>query len=465
MNARKPLGRWLAVGVMLCGAGVWDTPGASVETFTLEVGVAVREITPETPIWQAGYAGRKKPAEKVDQPLMAQALALRNPTGERFVFVALDNCEVSHGFMQPVVEKMASQFHLAPGAVAVVCSHTHSGPVLSATLEGMTPASPADSERIAKYSETLQARLVEVTGAALQDVRPALLEHGLGRASFAMNRRSFKDEHVVFGDNPDAPVDWEVPVLRVKGTNGEVRAIVFGYACHGTTVRTGEDWYAISAEYMGYARQHLETHQPGAAALFLTGMGADSDPAPRGRLLEAKRHGLELAGAVIGVLDRPMRPVRGAFRLAYEEVELPLVARPSREQLEKDTHTNDVHIQQRAQAYLKRLNEGQPLPQSVKLPVAALRVGEDLTFLVMGGEVVVDYARRLKRLLADDHLWTIGYAYEVPCYIPSARLIQEGGYETESSLIYYGYYGPFRTSIEDTLINRLTAMVAGLRGR
>ena len=451
--------------MVLWGTGALILPGRAAEPSTLEVGVAVRDITPDTPIWQAGYAGRKKPADKVDLPLLAQALALRNPTGERFVFVALDNCEVSHDFMQPVVEKLTRQLHLPPGAVAVVCSHTHSGPVLSATLEGMTPASPADRERIAQYSERLQARLVEVTEAALQDARPALLEHGLGRATFAMNRRSFKDEKVVFGDNPDAPVDWDVPVLRVKGTNGAVRAIVFGYACHGTTVRDGDDWYAISSEYMGYARQHLETLQPGAVALFLTGMGADSDPAPRGRLLEAKRHGLELAGAVVGVLDRPMRPVRGAFRMAYDEVELPLAAPPSRDQLEMDLHTNDVHLQQRAQSYLKRLADGQPLPKSVKLPVSALRLGEDLTFLVVAGEVVVDYSRRLKRLLADDHLWTVGYAYEVPCYIPSARLLREGGYETESSLVYYGYYGPFRSSIEDTLVNRLSALVAGLRGR
>jgi neutral ceramidase len=77
---------------------------------------------------------------------------------------------------------------------------------------------------------------------------------------------------------------------------------------------------------------------------------------------------------------------------------------------------------------------------------------------------VVDYARRIKRLLADDYPWPIGYAYEVPCYIPSARVIKEGGYETESSLIYYGYYGPFRGSLEGQLFDRLGAMVTSLRG-
>jgi hypothetical protein len=81
---------------------------------------------------------------------------------------------------------------------------------------------------------------------------------------------------------------------------------------------------------------------------------------------------------------------------------------------------------------------------------------------------VCDYTggrRQLKRLLTADHPWPIGYAYETPCYIPSVRLIKEGGYETESSLIYYGFYGPFRTSVEDLLVNRVTAMVASLRAR
>jgi hypothetical protein len=389
---------------------------------------------------------------------------LKNSSGERFVFVALDNCEVSHAFMQPVLQTLAEKFQLGPGTVAVVSSHTHSAPVLEQTLTGMTQPSPAERERIAEYSRSLRAKLVEAVGAALADCRPSLLEHGVGRATFAMNRRVYQGDKVVFGDNPDGPVDWDVPVLRVKGTNGVVRAIVFGYACHGTSIRSGDDWYVVSGDYMAYARQQLEAHQPGAVAMYLTGMGADSDPAPRGRLLDARRHGLELAGAVIGVLDRPMHPVHGAFKLAYDEVELPFVEPPSRERLDQDARSQDIHVKRRAEAHLKLLDSGQSLPTSVKLPVGLVRLGADLTFVLMGGEVVVDYSRRLKRLLAEDHPWPIGYAYEVPCYIPSVRLLKEGGYETESSLIYYGFYGPFSTTIEDRLVSRLTELSAGLRG-
>jgi hypothetical protein len=463
MKTTRLFCRCCCTWLMLCAWSSLPPPVIAVEDSTPAVGIAVRDISPELPIRLAGYAGRKRPADKLDHPLLVQALALKNLSGERFVFVALDNCEVSGAFMQPVLHELADKLQMARGSVAVISSHTHSAPVLEQTLSDMAQPQPDERERIEKYSRMLQARIVEVVGAALADCQPAVLEQGMGRAGFAMNRRVYQGDKVVFGDNPDGPVDWDVPVLRIKGTNGTVRAILFGYACHGTSVREGDDWYVVSGEYMAYARQHLEAHQPGAVAMYLTGMGADSDPAPRGRLLHAKRHGLELAGAVIGVLDRPMRPVRGAFKLAYDEVELPLAAPPGREQLEKDARSEDISLTMRAEAYLKRLNANQPLPDSVKLPLAVLRLGDDLTFVLMGGEVVVDYSRRIKRMLAEDHPWPIGYAYEVPCYIPSARLIKEGGYETESSLIYYGYYGPFRPSIETQLLNRLESLVTSVR--
>jgi hypothetical protein len=428
-----------------------------------EAGLAVRDVTPEVPIRLAGYEGRQRAADKVDQPLLVQALALKNGSGERFVFVALDNCEVSHDFMQPVLQQLANQFQLGRGEVAVISSHTHSAPVLAATLVGMPEPSPDEREHIERYSRLLQSNLVDVVGAALADLKPARFEYNQGRATFAMNRRVYQGDKVAFGDNPDGPVDFDVPVLRVRGTNDTVRAVLFGYACHGTTVRNGDDWYVVSGEYMAYARQQIENCQPGAVAMYLTGMGADSDPAPRGQLLAAKRHGLELAGAVIGVLDRPMRPVHGPFKLAYDEVELPLAEPPSRDQVEKDAHSEQKSVRQRAEVYLKLLDAGQPLPQSVKLPLAALRFGDDLTFVLMGGEVLVDYSRRFKRLLATDHPWTIGYAYEIPAYIPSVRVLKEGGYEADSSLIYYGFYGPFRTSIEDLIVKKMTDLVAGLR--
>lgn len=152
------------------------TAALGAEDPTPHVGIAVRDITPTPPIRLAGYAGRNRPADKVDHPLLVQALALQNATGERFVFVALDNCEVSRAFMQPLLQQFADKFQLRPGQVAVVSSHTHSAPVLDQTLTDMAQPLPADREVIEKYSRLLQTQLVEAIGAALADLQPAQLK-------------------------------------------------------------------------------------------------------------------------------------------------------------------------------------------------------------------------------------------------------------------------------------------------
>jgi len=193
-----------------------------------QVGLAVRDITPETPIRLAGYAGRKQAADRVEHPLLVQALALKNASGERFVFVALDNCEVSRAFMEPVLRQLADQFQLAPGTVAVVSSHTHSGPVLNDTLTTMNQGSGPENERIANYSRLLQGKLVEVVGAALADCQPASFEQGLGRATFAMNRRVYQGDKVVFGDTRMGR--W-IGMCRCCGSGGPMEP--FGQSCSG----------------------------------------------------------------------------------------------------------------------------------------------------------------------------------------------------------------------------------------
>ena len=456
-DAGRPL-RHVLLLVLAAVLGLW-TP--NVKAAPIEVGIAVCDITPEPPIWLAGYAARKHPADKVEHPLAAQALAFRNPTGERCVFVSVDNCEVSAEYTEPVLQELETKHGLHRGEVIIVSSHTHSAPVLQGPLDAMYPLEPADRERLDQYGRLLRERLIEVVGAALNDLKPARLEYGVGQCTFAMNRRSFATEQVVIGENPDGPVDWSVPVLRIAGTNGVVRGIVFGYACHATSI-AGDDFYQVSPDYIGYARSHLESLVPGAVALFLTGMGADANPSPRGSLLLSKRHGLELAGAVIGVLGHPMRPVEGPVKLAYAEIDLPLQPPPTREQLQQDAQANDVYIRTRAHACLRLRDQGKPLP-GVRLPVSVARLGDRLTFIAMGGEVVVDYAIRFKRMFAEDCPWTIGYAYHVPCYIPTARVVREGGYEADSSLIYYGLYGPFKPAVEDVLVKKVSEMMASVR--
>jgi hypothetical protein len=183
-------------------------------------GFAQVDITPEVPIRLAGYAGRKRGADRIDQRLVAQALAFNTGSNGSFVLVTVDNCELSAAFLEPVLRKLEATAGLGRGRVAVVSSHTHSAPVLADTLVAMPQANdPGENRAIQAYSNSLREKLVEVVTAATADFQPVTLEHGIGYAGFAMNRRVYRGEKVVFGDNPDGPVDRQVPVLRISGTN------------------------------------------------------------------------------------------------------------------------------------------------------------------------------------------------------------------------------------------------------
>ncbi|MHB1308508.1 MAG: hypothetical protein ACYC23_15625, partial [Limisphaerales bacterium] len=56
---------------------------------------------------------------------------------------------------------------------------------------------------------------------------------------------------------------------------------------------------------------------------------------------------------------------------------------------------------------------------------------------------------------------------DVACYIPSRRVLREGGYEAVESMIYYGQPGPFAESAEEVIhaaIRRVMTQVGARAG-
>jgi arylsulfatase A-like enzyme len=254
------------------------------------IGVGRADITPPGPIWMAGYGNRNKPSEGVELPLQARALAVQQGHAPPLVLLSAEIIGVSPAITEDVAKQLQAKFNLPRANLMLVASHTHTGPVIGRNLKGMFDLKGKDAEVVEHYADLLVRRLVEAAAAALSDLQPARLSFGRGRATFAVNRRVFRPAGVNFGVNPDGPVDLEVPVLRIDDAAGKVKAIVFGYACHCTTL--GGDYYRLNGDWAGYAQDYLERAHPGATALFVTGCGADANPEPRGKLDFARQHGL-----------------------------------------------------------------------------------------------------------------------------------------------------------------------------
>jgi hypothetical protein len=418
-------------------------------------GVARIDITPDGPIWMSGYASRTKPSTGVLQRLWAKALAVEDSKKRRIVIVTTDIIGLPRVISDAVAARVQKEHGLDRASVLFNSSHTHTGPVIRPNLVTMYNLPPEEDQRLKVYAQQLTEKLGSVIGAALGDLKPASLSYGTGKAGFAMNRRQFTPKGVQIGTNREGPVDHEVPVLKVEGADGSLRAALFLYACHNTTL-TGE-FYELSGDYAGFAQEAVEKAHPGVTAMYLIGCGADQNPNPRSTLAYAQQHGRALAEEVGRILAGKLAPVKPPLAASFRMIDLEF-APHSREQFEAEAKDSNRFKVNRAKAMLAAYDERRPV-RTTQYPIQAVRFGKGLTLLALGGEVVIDYTLRTKREFGGAEMMVAGYSNDVMCYIPSTRVLKEGGYEAADSMIYYGMPGPFKEDVEEKVFEGIRAVM------
>jgi neutral ceramidase len=455
----KLAGRLLALLVTLAAC----VTAAAQEKPAYRAGTAKVKITPEEPGYLLAYDQHRK-AEGVESELWTRALALEDANGQKVVLASADILGFNPTLARAIRKDAQEKFGLKDGQLLLAASHTHNGPVLpeSPSLEIYHGFTDEEAKGVHAYAEVLRGHVLAAIGKALGDLRPARLSWGRGQATFGINRRRSL--------NSDGPTDPDVPVLSVDSPDGRPIAVVFTYACHLTTVMASH-FFKYTADYAGVAAEELERRRPGATALFVAGCGGDINPESMGKIEYVPLHGRALAAEVERVLARAegLRPVRGPLVTAFREIELPLDKPPPRELLEKLVNQKPGEQRRHAQVMLREIQTG-GLPTAVPYPIVVWRFGSDLTLVGLSGEVCVDYALRLKRELGAERTWVAGYANQVPCYIPSDRVLAEGGYEAGwgsslgravagGSILRYGWPVPLAPGLEDRIVMTVHELV------
>ena len=416
------------------------------------IGAAVVDITPDERLRLTGYGNRTTESEGVAAAIHARALVIggksqaAHPTAPDTVgvdgtqplsvLVTVDNCGVPRNVTEAVFSQLSRTLSIHRAHFALSSTHTHSAPWLANFAPGILPSvTSQQTKKLSDYEQQLIEQLVGVVVEAVDSRRPGRLSVATGSAGFAINRRTIQDGRWTgFGETHDGPVDHQLPILAAHDSRGKLIAVLANYACHATT-ETGQ-FNKISGDWPGFAADLLEAEHKDAVALIAIGCGADANPQPRGTHEQAQQHGRTIAEEVSRLLQQTT-PISGQLAARIHEIDLPLGPLPSREEW-----------QQRAKApgqpgvvarhFLSMLDNNQPIPRSVPdYPVQAWSFGHDLAMLFLGGEVVVDYAIRLNEMFDADRLWINAYSNDVPCYIASRRILREGGYEADSSMIYY----------------------------
>jgi hypothetical protein len=421
----------LGILISLCGPSAF---GQSTE-YQWKAGTASAVITPKEPLWMAGYGSRTKPAEGKEMDLMIRVVALEAANGERAVILSSDTL----GFPQPlydaIAERLQKELKLSRAQFVLGASHTHCGPALRGALYDAYPINETNIEQINAYSDTLVNDVVATIGTAIKNLQPATVSRGVGETDFGVNRRTNREPDVPMLREQNlllGPVDHTVPVIAVKDAAGKLIAVVFGYACHNTVM----DYYLWSGDYAGFAQNALEAKHPGVTACFLMGCGADQNPLPRRKVELAKKYGEMLASAVDETLMKTT-PLKSKLETSHAFVPLKLGPMPSHAELEKMAADKPNYVQRWATRMLKWKASDRPFPTEYPYPIQAWRLGGEQLMLTMGGEVVVDYSLRFKADFGEQ-TWIFGYCNDVMAYIPSYRVLLEGGYEGQSSMWVYG---------------------------
>ena len=410
-----------------------------------KAGVAKTVITPETPLWMAGYASRTQPGDGKIHDLWVKALALEDVTGRRAVVVTSDMLGFTRSLTDRIRQRLEKELDLTPAQILLNSSHSHSGPVLPHALVDIYTIDAPMQAAIERYDKQLEEWVVRTIVEAFEKCEPARLYAANGTARFQVNRRNNSEREILTLNELKGPNDHAVPVLKVVSASDEIRAILFGYACH-PTVLSG---YEFSGDYPGFAQIALEESYPGAMALFFQGAGADQNPLPRRTVALARQYGKTLAAAVECVLEGEMELLPAALQVSYSEVDLPLEAPPTTEELEQIIETQKGYQQNWAK---RMLNEKQYI-SSYPYPVQVWNVG-GLPLVSLGGEVAVQYAIDLKKALGQK-TFVFGYANDVMAYIPSAVILEEGGYEGNDSQKVYGLPAVWKKGIDEHIMQEL----------
>jgi len=410
-------------------------------------GVAKADITPQTPMWAAGYASRNKPLEETLHPLWVKALALEDSEGHKGVIVTTDILGHTKGVSDRICARLKESLGLEREQIVLSASHTHSGPVLDAPLLGMYPLDEAELKKVKDYTADLEDKVVATVEAAFKSLKPAQLSSGNGVCRFAVNRRNNKEAVIAKTHDLNGPVDHAVPVMRVVGEDGAPLAILFGYACHGTVL----DGYAWCGDYPGFAQIAVEEANPGCIGMFFAGCGGDQNPLPRRSIALAEQYGKELAAAVSRAVTDVLKPLKPTLHTAYKETELLLQEPISRKELESIAETGPGYKRGCAKQMLAELDKHGSLRTSYPYPVAFWDLGGQ-KLVVLGGEVVSGYSVFIKEMLGHD-TFVMGYANDVMSYIPTVTVLEEGGYEGDTSQFIYDMPAKWQPSIEKRVLN------------
>lgn len=386
------------------------------------------------------------------------------------MIITLDVVGIDSKFSDVLFGEVERKYGIGRERFKVVCSHTHSGPIVGGNLRVLGPENLGELEKVRRYEVWLMGRVLEVVGRVVGDGRGdgvvrKVCEgfYEVGRNGMAVNRREVL-ERMFFERGTHGLVDESVPVLWFRDSgDGRVVAVLYGYAAHATILSKSN---VYSGDYPGVVSKIVEEQFLGAVAMFLPGAGGDQNVYPRGTVEGLRKHASSLGETVLQTvskgLERKSALTGNSISGDHSFVGLPFRITRTKSELEQDLTSTDPNRAKLSRFILRDWKHDSDdsmnvTEKSYRYPLTLWRIS-GLRILFMGGEPTIGYSFGMKKRGID---WVIGYSDDVMGYVGTRAVLKEGKREgSDRAAIYYGLVSAWREEAEDILYNATTQLVS-----
>jgi hypothetical protein len=396
--------------------------------------ISKEQITPDWSMRMEGFGNRVLPNIGIYDHLYTIALLLDDGKKKVF-FISIDVCMINKTFAARIKKLVHKKYDLNEEDIIVHTIHTHAGPT---TFLHNTKKGTPDYNDVIRFLNLLEQKIMMCVGNCMSNLKKGYMEIGTGETYIGMSRRQKKLAGVKIGPNPEEEIDRLTYALTIKNDNGKIEAIIFSCPCHPVVLYYNN--LNISADFPGAARTEIEKKFPGVTSMFLQGTGADINPAV---LVADDQYrdtyysdvlftGRILANDIYNIIQKGMKKLDASIKSHADKIVLPLNGKPTRELKPEESEI----IQGEIQANI-------------------INLSENFRIISLDAEICNQIGVHIRELYKSGDTMVLGYANGCIGYIPTAKIIQEGGYESLRTR----FVEPFAENAEVVLLERLKNLI------
>lgn len=398
------------------------------------------DVTPSHRVPLAGFAARRAPLETIRDPLEANALLIRERDSMLCV-VSLDALYV--GALREIVLRELGGL-IAPEQLFFAASHTHFAPATDPRLPSLGRVDGVYLKSAAEKIADLIAGLLSIDGVpasvCYREIPTPPLAINRRRKTWIWEGRFLRRPRVRVLRRPNrrAPRDNKVRVLSFHALkDNRPLTLIWNFSCHPVCY---PELSSATAEYPGWVRRRIREQFNLDAVIFLQGFAGDLRP--------AFTRGLDLPPFRVTEF---FSPTLGQWREWAERVASVTceAVRCSGTVLDGSLHVTR-HLEP-----VGSLLSG----EAGHLSIHRWGFADQVDVIGLSAEPVAEYIDVVARLLRSRQCMPVGYIDSVFGYLPTERMLSEGGYESDQFRDYFDLKADFAQGLDDRFREVLESML------